>query len=68
MILGTVFAAPVAWFINTQILQTMAHHIDLGIPIFATGFSIMLGIGFIVIFGYTYRAARANPVESLRSE
>ena len=68
LVAGTVFAAPVAWYANTKILQSMTHHINVGFPLFANGFAIMLGIGFTIIFGYTYRAARANPVDALRYE
>lgn len=68
LLAGTVFAAPVAWYANTKILQSMTHHINVDFPLFAIGFAIMLGIGFTIILSYTYRAARSNPVDSLRSE
>jgi putative ABC transport system permease protein len=68
LLLSAVLAIPVAWFANHMILQTIANRITLGFGIFAQGLSLMLALGFLIIFSQTIKAATGNPVDSLRYE
>jgi len=63
-----VIATPIAWWSMSKWLQNYAYRIDLNIGIFITAGIIALLIAIITIAGKTIRAARANPVKSLRTE
>jgi putative ABC transport system permease protein len=65
---GFVIAAPVAWYLMQQWLQDYAYHIELGFGVFAMAGVIALTIAVGVVCLQAYRAARVNPVESLRDE
>ena len=68
LVLASVLAAPVAWHINQMILRYTVNRIPFGAGIFVLGFSFMMGLGLVVIFSQTVKAARGNPVEALRYE
>lgn len=68
LMLAVALATPVAWLINSMLLQNIANRIELGFGIFATGLFIMSTLGFAIIFSQTIKAAYLNPVESLRYE
>ena len=68
LLLAAALAAPVAWLINSLILQDFSTRIELGFGIFAFGLLIMFALGFITIFSQTIKAAFGNPVDSLRYE
>ncbi len=65
---GLLLAIPLGWLLMDNWLQAFAFRINLGVKVFA----ITAGVSFVVSavsIGYqTIRAARANPVESLRYE
>lgn len=68
IVLGAALATPIAWFVNHMILQASANRIMLGPGIFGFGLFLMLALGLATILSQTVRAARGNPVDSLRYE
>jgi putative ABC transport system permease protein len=62
------FAIPASWWIMTQWLSEFANRIDLSWWIFAIPSLIVMCIAWLTISLHTYRAASANPVDSLRYE
>jgi putative ABC transport system permease protein len=61
-------AAPLAGWMMDRWLRNYAYRISLGWWIFALAGVIALGIAFATVCGVSIRAARANPINSLRSE
>ena len=61
-------AAPVAYYFMHDWLANFAYHIDLGIGLFVVVMLMALTIAMLTIGIKAYRAAVANPVESLRDE
>ena len=68
VVLAVVIAVPVSWWLVERWLQGFAYRVDLTGGVFAVAGLGMLGIAFITVALQTVKAARANPVESLRSE
>jgi putative ABC transport system permease protein len=63
-----VIAAPIAWWATYKWLQNYAYKTNMSWWVFAlSGFSMLL-IALITLGVQTIKAARANPVKSLRSE
>jgi ABC-type antimicrobial peptide transport system permease subunit len=68
VILAIVIAAPIAWWATYKWLQNYAYKTNMSWWVFAiSGFSMLL-IALITLSVQTIKAARANPVKSLRSE
>lgn len=68
ILIGFALAAPLAGFIMGMFLQNFAYRIDLGPMIYLTalGCSLLIALGTV---GFrAFRAGRANPAQSLRSE
>ncbi|MBS3777286.1 MAG: ABC transporter permease [Bacteroidales bacterium] len=63
-----VIAAPIAWYVMNQWLQNFAYKTDLSWWIFALAGLIAMGIALLTVSWQSWRAARRNPVESLRYE
>jgi ABC-type antimicrobial peptide transport system permease subunit len=61
-------AAPAAGFLMHTLLQEFAYRIKLGPVVFLTGLSATFLIAFLTVGYRSFRAASANPVNSLRSE
>ena len=61
-------AMPIAWWGSHQWLQNFAYHADLSWWIFASGAAALLLVALAVLCIRAYKAAIANPVNSLRSE
>jgi ABC-type antimicrobial peptide transport system permease subunit len=70
LLIGLAFlaAAPLAYYFMHNWLQNFAYRIDLEIGVFALGMLISIGIAFLTVGYKSYRAAVANPVESLKDE
>ena len=63
-----VLATPLAYLAMQRWLDGFAYHVPISWPVFAlAGLSALL-ISFLTVSGHALRAARANPVESLRHE
>lgn len=61
-------AVPVAWYFANNWLQTYAFQTDLSWWIFAGSGILLILISLITVGYQAFKAASANPVESLRSE
>ncbi|HVX48726.1 MAG TPA: FtsX-like permease family protein, partial [Chitinophagaceae bacterium] len=66
--LAFVIAIPVTWWGAHKWLENFAYTATMPWWLFAAGGLAMLAIAFLVMFARTYRAAMANPAESLRTE
>ncbi|WP_028298837.1 ABC transporter permease [Olivibacter sitiensis] len=68
VIVACLIAFPIAAYFTQRWLEDFAYHIDLSWTIFAMTALGMLSIALLVLSIKAYRAANANPVESLRDE
>jgi putative ABC transport system permease protein len=59
---------PIGWLLSAIFLQNFSERISFGFINVIMCFLFLLAIGLFTIISQTYRAARANPVDSLRSE
>lgn len=68
IVIANVIAWPMAWLATNQWLQNYAYHIELTVlPFILAGMSALV-IALLTVSWQAIRAARANPVDSLRSE
>jgi predicted permease len=68
IIIAFLVAAPAAWWFMSMWLQNFKYHIVLGPWLFIAGLLIIAGIAAFTIGFQSIRAARANPVKSIRTE
>lgn len=68
ILLANIMAWPIAWYIIHSWLQNFAYRIDLSTGPFLVAGVVVLIIANTTVSWQAIRAARANPVESLRSE
>ncbi len=68
VLIANLIAWPAAWYVMHLWLQNFAYKIRLSPIIFLISALFMLSIVLITIFIQTWKAARSNPVESLRYE
>ncbi len=68
VLLANLLAWPVAYFAMQQWLQSFAYRIDQGWWVFALAGGAALLIALLTVSAQALKAARANPVESLRYE
>jgi predicted permease len=68
ILIGFALTVPLVWFLMTKLLEQFAYKITLSPTIFITGLTITIFIAVLTVGFRSYRAARANPVRSLRSE
>ncbi len=68
VVIGFLVAAPVAWYVGNEYLNQFAYRISIGPSVFLIGLTVTLFIAFITVAYRSVHAARANPVNSLRSE
>jgi putative ABC transport system permease protein len=61
-------AAPIAWYYMHQWLQAYVYRINISWWLFAAGGLVAIVIALVTISFQAIRAAKANPVKSLRSE
>ena len=66
--LAFVIAAPVVWYLMSKWLQYFAYRVSIEWWMLACAGAIAMAIGVVTIGWHAVRGARANPVESLRSE
>ncbi|MDR1171928.1 MAG: ABC transporter permease [Bacteroidales bacterium] len=63
-----VAASPFAWFAMNRWLQTYQYRISIGIWIFVGVLALIWLLTMLTLLAQVYRAARRNPVESLKYE
>jgi putative ABC transport system permease protein len=68
VVLANLLAWPVAWYALDRWLQRFAYRTDLSWQIFPLSGLIALGIALATVYVHSLRAARADPVKSLRYE
>lgn len=68
IVISFIIACPTAWYVMQKWLQNFAYKTTLSWWIFALAGIIALGIALITVSWQSWRAAKRNPVESLRYE
>ena len=68
VIVAFIIATPAAWFATNKWLETFAYKTELSWWIFALAGILALGIALLTVSWQSWKAARRNPVESLRYE
>jgi putative ABC transport system permease protein len=68
ILIGFLFAAPLAWYVMKGWLEGFTYKIEMGPTIFVIGFGVAFAIAILTVGYRSLRAATANPVNSLRSE
>ena len=68
VIIAFIISAPLAWWAVTDFLLQYQLHIDVPLWVFPLAGVIALLITVVIVSTQALRAARSNPVESLRSE
>ena len=68
ILIATAIAVPLAWYGMNQWLTGFAYHITIDWTIFAVAFLSALIIAWLTVSFESIKAARTNPVNSLRSE
>jgi ABC-type antimicrobial peptide transport system permease subunit len=68
ILIATIIAVPVAWYGMSQWLNGFAYHVSIDWTIFVIAFAAALFIAWITVSFESIKAARTNPVNSLRSE
>lgn len=68
VLIAFVIAIPIVWIVADKWLQNFALKTDLSIWLFMLGGVLMLLPALLILFLRTWKAANANPVDSLRTE
>ena len=68
ILLAVLIACPIAWFIMQQWLETFAYHVTIETDVFVMAAMLSIAIALITVTWQSLKAARANPVNSLRYE
>jgi putative ABC transport system permease protein len=68
VILSSLIAGPIGWFVMHNWLQNYAYRITIGSGVFILSSCIVLIIALLTISIQTYKAAGKNPVDALRYE
>jgi putative ABC transport system permease protein len=68
VLLANLIAWPLAYFVMTRWLRNFAYRASLGLELFFFSAVLALGIALLTVSYQSIRAARANPVDSLRNE
>ncbi|MBI1768384.1 MAG: ABC transporter permease [Bacteroidetes bacterium] len=68
IIVGFIVAAPMAWYFANQWLNQFAYKISIGPMIFIIGFVATFSIAVLTVGYRSFKAATANPVDSLKYE
>ena len=68
IILATVLAVPIGWWVMAQWLSNFAYRISINWWVFGLAGGLALLIAILTIAGQSWRAATRNPVDALRNE
>lgn len=66
--IALVLATPLAYWLGSKWLQDFAYKIDISPDIFLFSGFLAVVVAFLTVAGQAWRAAQANPVQSLKSE
>ncbi|HEX3073288.1 MAG TPA: FtsX-like permease family protein [Ignavibacteriales bacterium] len=67
-IIGSVIAFPLAYYLMSKWLETFAYRIKIGYEDFILAFVLSFTIGIAAVSFQAFKAAIANPIDSIRSE
>ncbi len=68
IIAGFAVAAPLSWLLIEKWLQQFVYRVDVSVVSFVLALLLVMAITFITVGWHVWRTAKANPVESLKSE
>jgi putative ABC transport system permease protein len=68
IIIGSVIAAPLVWFVMSRWLQDFAYRINISFWMPLAAGAIALVVAMAIVIFQAIKAARANPAKSLRTE
>lgn len=68
IIIAFVIAAPLAWWASTQWLSNYSYRVEIGIGLYLFAGLMAFVIAWLTVGYQSIKAARSNPVDSLRSE
>lgn len=68
VIIAAIIASPIAWYFAKSWLENFAYRINVSWWIFLDASALAVAITLLTISFHSIKAARANPVKSLRSE
>jgi ABC-type antimicrobial peptide transport system permease subunit len=68
VLIANLFAWPAAYFVMSQWLKSFAYRINIGFWVFLLSGMLAVGIAVFTVSFQALRAARANPIDSLRYE
>ena len=68
LIIASIVAIPISWYFMSTWLDNFAYKISIGVLPFILSFLIVLAITILTISFQAIKAARANPIDSLRYE
>ena len=68
VLVAFILAVPASWYAINQWLESYAYKTEIGVPVYLLAGGLTLLISFSTMSYQSIRAARGNPVESLRSE
>lgn len=68
IIIASVIAAPMVYFVMSRWLQDFAYRIDISLWMLVAAGAIALVLAIAIVIVQAIKAAKANPVKSLRSE
>jgi putative ABC transport system permease protein len=68
IVIAFAIAVPVSWYFGSLWLNNFAYKTEIGIAVFAVAGSFALLMAVLTVSYHTIKAARANPVKSLRYE
>src|SRR5690606_37007630 len=68
VLIAFVISVPLAYFFGSRWLDNFAYRTDIGILVFIVSGVVALLLAVITVSYHTFKAARANPVQSLRYE
>ena len=68
VLIAFVISIPVAYYFGSQWLDNFAYRTDIGVLIFLISGAVSLLLAVLTVSYHTFKAARANPIQSLRYE
>ena len=68
LVVAIVIAMPLAYLLNNMWLDFFAYRVSIGFGILSLSIFILLIISMLTVFSQSFRAAKTNPIKSLRME
>jgi len=68
VLIANLFAWPAAYFVMNEWLKSFAYRVNIGVWVFLLSGVLAVGIALVTVSYQALKAARANPIDSLRYE